>query len=156
MNDGSEEDWQALARLTAGQGSHADFELLAREFRTHHLQPELMRLPAMLWLDLCLERLLAGEKPAQVFVKKRTGRPVLYTVGYRAYVTLLYEQLKRTKGIAAAQTALLDRVRDESSDFRGIERTLLLPRFGANWSDAELQKRLDQFAHHNQRPTTRK
>jgi hypothetical protein len=146
MRDGTEDEWVALQRLKAGDGSKADFELLAIDFRQHHLDPALMSLPAMLWMDLCLERLLAGEKPSAVFARPRTGRPPQNSSAYKVFATLRFLQEKRAlKSTDAARAVVLDEF--HKTDWRNFERDLLLGDFGSRWTDEEIARRIEIYRH---------
>ena len=146
MKDGTKEEWDALQRLKVGQGSKADFELLALDFRQHHLDPAAMSLPAMLWIDICLQRLLAGERPAAVFARPRGGRPPQYTTAFKAFATLRYVQEKRAlKNTDAARAAVLEEF--NRTDWRNFERDILLGDFGSRWTDEEIARRIENYRH---------
>lgn len=144
MRDGTAEDWEALARLTTGEGSKADFELLARDFREHHLDPAQISMAAMLWVDICLKRMLDGEQPAAVFKQRPArGRPQQYTTAFKAFATLRYLQEKRAHGTEAARAVILREF--SRSDWRNFERDILQGNFGSTWTDEEIARRIEIF-----------
>ena len=77
MTDGTEEQWAALARLLSGDGTKVDLDGFAKDFRDNHLSPEQMRITTALWLDVSLQRLIAGDAPGEVFkIPKKRGPSV--------------------------------------------------------------------------------